>query len=228
MLHPIEVENELIVLLKAPWDFASVSLYRSSLVSTATLSICCSQSSKDCGSLALKISMLFMKCWFSSKLDDLIIFCKASIVFVRGDDGYYSSVLSDVKITPPTDWLKSNGTGFSHYWFTYVWEYVGVSCGTCMQYASPSGCCVSPKLSVCQDAVKVASFSKFDAWFNLKVLGFLGKLTPVGVLSWGLARVCEIAFYINLLVFSGVILHAQVILCRSPDTLLVNFVVLVW
>ena len=33
-----------------------------------------SQSSKDCGSLALKIGMSFMKCWFSWELHDLIIF----------------------------------------------------------------------------------------------------------------------------------------------------------
>ena len=70
MLHPIEGGNELIVLLKYPWDFASANLYRSLLVSAATLYICSSQSSKDCGSLALKIGMSFIKCCFSRNVDD--------------------------------------------------------------------------------------------------------------------------------------------------------------
>ena len=45
-----------------------------------------------------------------------------------------------------------------------------VSCGTCKQYASPLRCCGTPKLHVCQGAVKFASCDKFDAQFDLKVL----------------------------------------------------------
>ena len=82
-----------------------------------------------------------------------------------------------------------------------------VSYGICKQCASTSRCCVILKSSVCQDAVKYASCDECDAQFDVKVLGSLGELTPVGVLSWGLARACEIASCINLLVFSSAVVH---------------------
>ena len=100
---------------------------------------------------------------------------------------------------------------------------MGVFCDTCKQYTSPSGCCVTSKLSVCQDVVKFASFDEFDSWFDLKVLGSLGELTPAGVMSWRLARACDIVSCSNLLVFYFAIVHTQVIFFRSPETLLVKF-----
>ena len=51
-------------------------------------------------------------------------------------------------------------------------------------------CGATPKLSICKDAVEFASFNVFDTQFEVKVLGSLGKLALVGVLSWSLARAC--------------------------------------
>ena len=64
-----------------------------------------------------------------------------------------------------------------------------------------------PKSSVCQDAVKFASFSEFGIQFEVKALCSLGELALVSVLSWGLARACEIAPCTNLLVFPFAIVH---------------------
>ena len=75
--------------------------------------------------------------------------------------------------------------------------------------------------------VKLISFEEFYSQFDLKFLDSQGGLASVGVLSWSLVRACEIAFSINLPVFSCIAVHAQVIILRSPDTLSMNFAVLV-
>ena len=45
----------------------------------------------------------------------------------------------------------------------------------------------------------------------------------MGVLSWCLARACEMASCINLLIYSCAVFHSQVILFRSLETLYVKF-----
>ena len=191
-------------------------------MSAATLSICSSQSSKGCRSLALEIGMSFMKCQFSWEVDDLIMFCKASVIsqwrcwVLCVCSAWHQNSLA-------IDWLKSNGVGFGLYWFTYVWGDVDVSCGIFEWYASLLWCCVTGKSSVYQDTVRFVSFDEFDTQFDVKVLGPLGEIAPVGVLSWGLARACEIVSCVNLLVFCCAIVHTWMILCRSPDTLFVKF-----
>ena len=99
---------------------------------------------------------------------------------------------------------------------------MGVFSDTCKWYASQLRFCGTSKLSVSQNAVKFASYDSYDEYdtqFDLKVLDSLGGLASVDVLSCGLVRACEIAFSINLLVFSYAAVHAWVILFRSLDTL---------
>ena len=52
------------------------------------------------------------------------------------------------------------------------------------------------------------SFNEFATWFKLRFLGSQGGLALVGVMSWGLARACEIASCTNVLVFSCAVVHA--------------------
>ena len=190
-------------------------------MSVATLSVCSNKSSKDCGSLALEIGM-FMKYWFSWKVDDLIMLCKASIVCqwrhwvlcVSFVWCWYDST---------TDWLNSYGVRFGLCCFRYVWGDVGVSCGTCKWYASSSGCCVTPKIICLPGCSKVCIIQW--VWCSVWCISsrFLWRVNSWGVLSWGLARACEIASYIILLVFSCAIMHTQVIFFRSPNILFVTF-----
>ena len=49
------------------------------------------------------------------------------------------------------------------------------------------------------DAVKFGTFNEFDAKYDIKVLVSLGELAPVDILSWDLARSCEIASVITYL-----------------------------
>ena len=86
-----------------PWDFASANLYGSILVSAATFLTYSSQSSKDFRSLALKIGMSFIKCWFSWNVDNLALFCKASVICYE-DIGYYVLDPFDVETT----WLQTD------------------------------------------------------------------------------------------------------------------------
>ena len=50
------------------------------------------------------------------------------------------------------------------------------------------------------DAAMLTSFHELDTWFKLRFLGSLGGLALEVVLSWGLARACEIPSCSNLLV----------------------------
>ena len=74
-----------------------------------------------------------------------------------------------------------------------------------------------PKLFVCQDKVQFVSEEVFDAWFVPK--GLESMLELGGITSCGLDRASEIAFCINLPVFSCTAVYAYVIFVMSPDTL---------
>ena len=66
-----------------------------------------------------------------------------------------------------------------------------------------------PKLFVCQDTVHFVTKEEFDVWLVQNILEFMAGLG--GVISCGLFRAYEIAFSINLPVFSCAAVHAWAI-----------------
>ena len=68
--------------------------------------------------------------------------------------------------------------------------------------------------------VQFLSYEEFDSWFVPKVLESLARIR--GIMSCGLLRAFKITFS-NIWVFSCAVVHAQVILLISPDTLFLKF-----
>ena len=77
------------------------------------------------------------------------------------------------------------------------------------------------KLFVSQDVIQFPKYEEFDSQLAPNVLGYLAGLGYI--MSCGLVRACEIAFSINLSVFSCAVVHTQLTLLISPNTLPLKF-----
>ena len=79
-------------------------------------------------------------------------------------------------------------------------------------------CCGMLKLFVCQEAVYFGMKNFIYSLLQRESVAVLG-----GIMSCCLVRACEIAFSVNLPVFSCAAVHTQVILLISPETLSLKF-----